>query len=45
MNETEVENRILQMKRDYSKDELKQASNYLNSKFIGKTIDQIKILI
>ena len=40
-----VENRILDSKNNYNDSTLKQASNYLNSKFIGKTIDQIKMLI
>ena len=42
MNETEVENRILQMKRNYSKDELKQASNYLNTHYKGRSLSYIK---
>ena len=42
MNETEVENRILQMKRDYSYDELKQASNYLNTHYKGRSLSYIK---
>ena len=42
MNETEVENRILQMKRDYSKDELKQASNYINTHYGGRSLSYIK---
>ena len=42
MNETEVENRILQMKRDYSKDELKQASNYINTHYEGRSLSYIK---
>ena len=42
MNETEGENRILQMKRDYSKDELKHASNYLNSNYKGRSLSYIK---
>ena len=42
MNETEVENRILQMKREYSKDELKQASNYLNANYKGRSLSYIK---
>ena len=42
MNETEVENRILQMKRNYSKDELKQATNYLNSNYKGRSLSYIK---
>ena len=42
MNETEVENRILQMKRDYSKDELKQASNYINTHYKSRSLSYIK---
>ncbi len=42
INETEVENRILQMKRDYSKDELKQASNYINTHYRGRSLSYIK---
>ena len=40
-----VENRILDTKTNYNDSILKQTSNYLNSKFVGKTIDQIKIII
>jgi len=40
-----VENRILDSKTNYNDNTLKQASNYLNSKFVGKTIDQIKLMI
>ena len=37
-----VENRILNTKNNYNDNILKQVSNYLNSKFSGKTIDEIK---
>ena len=40
-----VENRILNSKINYNDSTLKKASNYINSKFVGKTIDQIKIII
>jgi len=40
-----VENRILDSQTTYNDSTLKQVSNYLNSKFVGKTIDQIKIII
>ena len=40
-----VENRILNSKNNYNESTLKQASNYLNSNFVGKTIDQIKTII
>ena len=37
-----VENRILETKNNYNDNTLRQASNYLNSKFLGKTIQDIK---
>jgi len=40
-----VENRILESNRNYSDSILKQVSNYLNSKFSGKTIAELKIII
>jgi len=40
-----VENRILDSNNSYSENTLKQVSNYLNSKFSGKTIDEIKKII
>jgi len=40
-----VENRILDSTNNYSEDTLRQVSNYLNSKFRGKTIDEIKKII
>jgi len=40
-----VENRILDSTNNYNEDTLKQVSNYLNSKFRGKTIDEIKKII
>ncbi len=40
-----VENRILESNRNYNDSILKQVSNYLNSKFSGKTIAELKIII
>ena len=40
-----VENRILDSKINYNDSALKQVSNYLNSKFVGKTIEEIKLSI
>ncbi len=40
-----VENRILESNRNYNDNILKQVSNYLNSKFSGKTIAELKIII
>ena len=37
-----VENRILDSNSNYSENTLKKVSNYLNSKHVGKTIDEIK---
>ena len=37
-----VENRILDSTNNYDESTLKQVSNYLNSKYSGKTIDEIK---
>ena len=40
-----VENRILDSTSNYDESTLKQVSNYLNSKYSGKTIDEIKKII
>ena len=40
-----VENRVLNTNINYSDSVLKQTSNYLNAKFIGKTIGEIKLNI
>ena len=40
-----VENRILDSTNNYTDNTLKQVSNYLNSKFNGKTIEEIKKII
>jgi len=40
-----VENRILDSSNDYNENTLKQVSNYLNAKFSGKTIEDIKKII
>ena len=37
-----VENRILDSSNNYNEDTLREVSNYLNSKFRGKTIEEIK---
>ena len=38
----EVQNRILQVERSFSAAELQQASNYLNSLFTGKGVQQVR---
>jgi len=42
VNGREVQNRVLQLERPYSSDELKRASNYLNSLFVGKELSQVR---
>src|SRR5215471_4313291 len=38
----EVQNRIIQLERYYSPDELKRAANYLNEQFRGRTLTQVR---
>jgi len=42
IDEKEVQNRILQMDRDYSSDELRVAANYLNEQFAGQTLASLR---
>jgi heat-inducible transcriptional repressor len=41
-NDREVQNRIIQLERYYSPDELKRASNFLNEQFRGRTLLQVR---
>src|SRR5262249_48291467 len=41
-NDREVQNRIIQLERHYSADELKRASNYLNEQFRGRSVRQVR---
>jgi heat-inducible transcriptional repressor len=41
-NDREVQNRIIQLERYYSADELKRASNYLNDQFRGRALPQVR---
>jgi heat-inducible transcriptional repressor len=41
-NDREVQNRIIQLERHYSPDELKRASNYLNEQFRGRSLPQVR---
>ncbi len=41
-NGREVQNRIIQLERYFSPDELKRASNYLNEQFRGRTFVQVR---
>ncbi len=40
--EREVQNRIVQLERYYSPDELKRASNFLNEQFRGRSLAQVR---
>ena len=42
INDSEVENKILQMKRNYSRDELQTSANYLNQNYVGRSFEYIK---
>ncbi len=42
VNGREVQNRILQLERHYSADELRRASNYLNEHFRGRTASELR---
>jgi len=44
-SEGEVQNRVLNLDRDYSQDELQRAANYLNENFVGKEISDIRGLV
>jgi heat-inducible transcriptional repressor len=41
-NEREVQNRIIQLERHFSPDELKRASNYLNEQFRGRSLREVR---
>jgi heat-inducible transcriptional repressor len=42
INDREVQNKILDVQRDFSSDELRQASNYLNDRFGGRSLPQVR---
>ena len=42
VNGREVQNRIMQMERHYSSDELRRAANYLNDQFRGRTMPEVR---
>ncbi|MCP4408641.1 MAG: heat-inducible transcriptional repressor HrcA [Gammaproteobacteria bacterium] len=42
VNEQEVQNRIIHLDRAYTKSELQEAANYLNSQFAGKDLRQVR---
>src|SRR5579871_3640741 len=41
-NDREVQNRIIQLERYYSPDELRRASNYLNEQFRGRSLTEVR---
>lgn len=45
INEREVENRILNVDRDYSQSELERAANFLNDKFAGHRLPDIRKIL
>ena len=42
VNEREVQNKILDVQRDFTADELRQASNYINAQAGGRTMGEIR---
>jgi len=42
VNESDVENRIIQTNRNFSSHELEKVANYLNSEFVGKDIQSVR---
>jgi heat-inducible transcriptional repressor len=45
VNDREVQNKILNVRRDFGADELKRASNFLNEHFGGRTLTQVRELL
>jgi heat-inducible transcriptional repressor len=45
VNDQEVQNKILNVQRDFSSDELRQASNFLNEHFTGRNLAQVRDLL
>ncbi len=41
-SDREVQNRIIQLERHYSSEELRRAANYLNEQFRGRTLAQVR---
>ncbi|MEQ1800372.1 MAG: heat-inducible transcriptional repressor HrcA [Gammaproteobacteria bacterium] len=42
VNDSEVQNRILDMERDYTDDELRRAANFLNEQFTGLDLGEVR---
>jgi heat-inducible transcriptional repressor len=45
INDREVQNKILNVSRDFGADELKRASNYLNEQFGGRSLPEVRDLL
>jgi heat-inducible transcriptional repressor len=45
INEREVQNKILNVPRDFGADELRRASNYLNEHFAGRSLPEVRDLL
>ena len=45
VNDREVQNKILNVHRDFGADELRRASNYLNDQFGGQSLPQVRELL
>jgi len=45
MNDSEVQNRIIHVDRDYQKDELEAFSRQLNAEYLGKSLQEVRDLL
>jgi heat-inducible transcriptional repressor len=45
INDSEVQNRVLHLERDYAPEELQRAANFLNENYAGKEISEIRKLV
>ncbi len=45
MNNREVQNRVVELDRYYSPDELKRAANFLNEAFAGRSVPEVRALL
>ncbi len=45
INEKDVQNKVLHLAREYSADELLQASNFLNQQFCGQDVERIRRIL
>jgi heat-inducible transcriptional repressor len=45
VNDREVQNKIVNVQRDFSADELRRATNYLNDRFSGRSLSQVREVV